>query len=92
MVWFNVADNGDMRRFLKIPKLETGKFIDYDRMRGELIKDIKGGNTNVADEISVLFAGIQQGFDYGTSSTFTFGSSDADNAARAVVKEIFGDA
>ena len=40
VVGFEVSNDGDMRRFLKVPKLKTRKFVDDDGVVSELIKNI----------------------------------------------------
>ena len=33
VVWFEVAEDGDVRRFCEIPKLEARHFVNYCRVR-----------------------------------------------------------
>lgn len=37
VVGFDSADDGDMGRFLEIPELKAGHFVNYDRFGGELV-------------------------------------------------------
>ena len=44
-----MADDGDVRGFVEIPKLEAGHFVDDDRGGLQLIKDFDSGSADVAN-------------------------------------------
>lgn len=60
MVWFKPAEDGDMGGFFEVPELETGKFIDYDGVGGQIVEDVEGGNTDIADEVRILVEGLEK--------------------------------
>ena len=90
MVGFDLADNGDMRRCFKVPKLETGHFVNHNRGGLKVVENFDGRSADVADEISVFARGVQQGFNERAGCAFPFGRGDADNGAGAVVEKVAG--
>ena len=90
MIWLKPAENGDMGRFLEIPELEAGKFVDYDGIFGKVVQDVKGGNADVANKMRIFSEGLEDRMDERTSGTFAFGGSNANNRAGAMVEKILG--
>ena len=58
MVWLEAEDDGDGRRFFKIPELEAREFIDDDVVFGDFWQGVEGGHADVAYEKG-FFAGAQ---------------------------------
>ncbi len=90
VVGLDLTDNGDMRGFFKVPKLETGHFINHNRGRFKLIEDFDRWRADVADKIGVFARSVQQSFDERAGCAFAFGRGDADNGAGAVVEKVAG--
>ena len=86
------ADYGDVRRFFKIPELETAHFVNDNGIFSETIQSFNGWHADIADKICVGIFGIKKGFDEGAGGTFSFSGGNANDFTRAVVKKVFGDA
>ena len=91
VIWLDVADDGDVRRFGDIPKLEAGHFTDDDGMLGELVEYFDGRDVHIADEIDIFVQFFQNGFGEGASATFAFGAGNTDDGAGTMVEKISGD-
>ncbi len=58
MIWLEVTENGDVGRFVEVPKLKTGELVDNDGGWFKIVENVEGGRTDVADKMGVFVMGV----------------------------------
>ena len=58
VIGFKMTNNSDVGGFLEVPELKTGHFVNYYGIWLKVVEDVKSGDADVTNEISVLIVGV----------------------------------